>query len=78
MEGYIHASSALQLQATILRYYASCEHVVVLTINTALLTAKLQYDLAPSVNQIFPHIYGTINKDAVEGVEVIYIADIKA
>jgi uncharacterized protein (DUF952 family) len=36
-----------------------------LVINTEKLTSELKYELAPSVNENFPHIYGPINLDAV-------------
>ncbi len=70
-EGFVHASTAEQLTATIQRYYANEKQVVVLHLNTTKLTAPLLYELAPSVNQLFPHIYGLINKDAIEKVEII-------
>jgi uncharacterized protein (DUF952 family) len=68
-EGFIHASTAAQLEATIQRYYADCEKVIVLTIDTNLLTAELKYELAPSVNELFPHLYGRLNKSAIVHVE---------
>ena len=38
-------------------------------INEEKLTAVLKYELAPSVNEAFPHIYGMLNLDAVVKVE---------
>jgi uncharacterized protein (DUF952 family) len=64
-EGFIHASTAEQLQATIQRYYANEKSVIVLKIEVAKLKNTLKYELAPSTNQLFPHIFGVLNMDAV-------------
>jgi uncharacterized protein (DUF952 family) len=64
-EGFIHCSTATQVEGVRERYFAGKTKLVKLTIDTNKLQAKLQYDLSPSVNEIFPHIYGAINLDAV-------------
>ncbi len=68
-EGFIHASTAAQLAATIQRYYANEEKVIVLTIDVTKIEPELVYELAPSVNEYFPHIFGELNMDAVVKVE---------
>ena len=40
-----------------------------IVIDTEKLTSPLKYELAPSINENFPHVYGSINVDAVVGVE---------
>lgn len=69
VEGFIHCSTEQQVAGVLERYYSGVNNLVKLVIDTSKLTHKLVYELAPSVNQQFPHIYGTINLDAV--VEVI-------
>lgn len=64
-EGFIHCSEAHQLRGVLKRYFRGQGDLVRLTIDTNKLTAPLQYDLAPSVNEQFPHIYGPLNLDAV-------------
>lgn len=64
-EGFIHCSTEQQVEAVLQRYFAGKTDLVKLTIDTSKLNAKLQYDFSPSVNELFPHIYGTINLDAV-------------
>jgi uncharacterized protein (DUF952 family) len=69
IEGFIHSSTAAQLAATINRYYAGQEKVIVLHIDVTKLQPELVYELAPSVNEYFPHIFGELNIDAVVKVE---------
>jgi uncharacterized protein (DUF952 family) len=64
-EGFIHASTHQQLDATIQRYYSNEAKVIVLKIDTEKLTTDLKYELAISVNEYFPHLYGKLNKDAI-------------
>jgi uncharacterized protein (DUF952 family) len=68
-EGFIHCSTANQLVATINRYYANEKSVFVLHIDIEKLNPELKYELAPSVNQLFPHIFGEINREAIIKVE---------
>ncbi len=69
LEGFIHASTQEQLKATMERYYASEDKVIVLTIDINKVQAEIKFELAPSVNQLFPHIFGELNLDAVVKVE---------
>jgi uncharacterized protein (DUF952 family) len=67
-EGFIHCSYENQLPAVLRRYYSNADSVVILKLDTAKLRSKLVEE--PSTNnEIFPHIYGRINRDAIVGVE---------
>lgn len=67
-EGFIHCSFAEQLDGVLERYYSGVERVIILEIDPSKLTSKLVEE--PSTNnEIYPHIYGPINIDAVVGVE---------
>ncbi len=68
-EGFIHNSTESQVEGVLQRYYTGQKDLVKLYINESKLTAELKYELAPSVNEEFPHIFGPINLDAVELVE---------
>jgi len=70
-EGFIHCSEAQQVQGVLERYYHGKTNLLKLEIDTDKLKSKLQYDLAPSVNEEFPHVYGPINLDAVIDTEMI-------
>ena len=70
-EGFIHCSTEGQVEGVLERYFANVTDKVKLTLDTSRLTSKLQFDLAPSVGEEFPHIYGPINLDAVMEVEEV-------
>jgi uncharacterized protein (DUF952 family) len=66
-EGFIHCSFAEQLDGVIGRYYSRAESVVILEIDSERLMARVIKE--PSTNsEIYPHIYGPINRDAIVGV----------
>ena len=67
-EGFIHCSDAEQVQGVLERYYAGKTELLKLVIDTEKLSAPLKYELAPSVNENFPHVYGAINLEAVVNV----------
>jgi len=67
-EGFIHCSYASQLEGVLERYYSGVEKVLILTIDTDKLLSKLVKE--PSTNnELFPHIYGRINHNAIVDVE---------
>ena len=67
-EGFIHCSYRNQLDAVLERYYSGAEKVLILHINPHYLLAPLVAE--PSTNrEIYPHIYGKINKSAIVDVE---------
>jgi uncharacterized protein (DUF952 family) len=69
IEGFIHCSESHQVEGVLERYFAGKKDLVKLSLDTQRLQSRLQYDLAPSLNEAFPHIYGPINLDAVVSVE---------
>ena len=70
-EGFIHCSDEGQVAGVLERYFAGKQDLVKLVIDTNRLQHRLQYDLSPSVNEAFPHVYGPINLDAVIAVEAL-------
>lgn len=71
LEGFIHCCHEEQLTGVIRRYYRHTPNLVLLHIDETLLTAPLRYEVAPSVNEAFPHVYGPINLDAVVSVIIV-------
>ena len=68
IEGFIHASNLEQIAATLSRFFASeMGNVVILKIDTTLLLPKLVYE--PAGDELFPHIFGGINKNSI--VEIL-------
>jgi uncharacterized protein (DUF952 family) len=70
-EGFIHTSKATQVAGVLERYYKGQTDLILLHIDETKLTSPLKYELAPSVNEEFPHIYGRLNLDAVVKAEKI-------
>jgi uncharacterized protein (DUF952 family) len=70
-EGFIHCSKEEQVEGVLDRYYKNQQDLLKLVIDTDKLEHRLVYELAPSVNEEFPHIYGPINLDAVQRIDVI-------
>ena len=67
-ECFIHCSFAEQLDGVLQRYYRDEEKVLILTLDAEKLTSELVNE--PSTNnEIYPHIYGKINKSAVVNIE---------
>src|SRR5690242_8219670 len=67
-EGFIHCSYPSQLDAVLKRYYRGVEKVLILKIDTDKLLSKLVKE--PSTNnEMYPHIYGRLNHNAVVDVE---------
>ena len=67
-EGFIHCSFPSQVPDVLKRYYGRVARVVILKIETDKLYSKLVEE--PSTNNdIYPHIYGRINRNAIVDVE---------
>ena len=66
-EGFIHTSTGAQVARTANRFYRDRTGLVLLAIDPALLSAELRYEPA-SDGELFPHIYGPLNIDAVTSV----------
>lgn len=86
-EGFIHLSQAHQVQGVAERYYAGQAGLVLLVVDPARVTAPLRYEPPRSMPmhgmaqaadpaQLFPHIYGPLNADAI--VELVDLGDFLA
>jgi uncharacterized protein (DUF952 family) len=72
-EGFIHCSTAMQVLPVAEKYYKGQSDIILLNIDPALLTSELRWEPPsggappPGVPEgdLFPHIYGPINLDAV-------------
>jgi uncharacterized protein (DUF952 family) len=71
-EGFIHCSQEHQVAGVLQRYFAGKKDLLKLVIDTDKLTSKLVFDWSPSTADTFPHVYGTINIDAVVDIEVVF------
>jgi uncharacterized protein (DUF952 family) len=64
-EGFIHCSTAEQLEATANRIFRGSGELLLLVVDPDRLTAPLKWERATDVGAEFPHIYGPLNLDAV-------------
>ncbi len=65
IDGFIHCSDHYQVEDTANRYYASTPGLLVLEIDPDKLVAPLVYENLEGGEMTFPHVYGTLNLDAV-------------
>lgn len=70
-EGFIHCSKREQVAGVLERYYQGQKELLLLHIDENKLSSPLQYELAPSVMEQFPHVFGPINLNAVVLTEKI-------
>lgn len=67
-EGFIHCSTKAQVPGALQRYYAGVQNLILLHIDESKLTPSLKYEAATN-EELFPHVFGPINKDAIVTVE---------
>ena len=72
-EGFIHCSTIAQLIDTANRFYRGQNGLVVLCIDESRLKAELKYEAPAAAHgeaagDMFPHLYGELNVDAVSRV----------
>ena len=91
LEGFIHLSQAHQVSGVVDRYYAGQTGLVLLVVAPQQLGAPLRYEPpanrprpgtapAPERGELFPHLYGPLNAEAV--IEVVdlaaFLADVRS
>jgi uncharacterized protein (DUF952 family) len=71
-EGFIHCSKKEQLKGVLERFFKNVDEVYLLKISATKLTAQLKVEKA-SNGDFFPHVYGKINKTAIDEIEKILV-----
>ncbi|MGA9190920.1 MAG: DUF952 domain-containing protein [Anaerolineales bacterium] len=64
-EGYIHCSPADRVDEVAQAFFGGQDDLMLLEIDSVLLTSKLVYEKAADRGGLFPHIYGSLNLGAV-------------
>ena len=65
-EGFIHASTRGQVEATANRFYGDLDQLVLLTIDPTAVPHEIKWEPpAPGLDELFPHIYGPLPIPAV-------------
>lgn len=74
-EGFIHCSTVEQWPGVIDRFYVGAPELVLLHVDETKLTAPLRWEAAAGSTdanaELFPHIYGPIDLEAVVHVETV-------
>ena len=76
--GFIHCAEAHQIMDVANRKFFGREDAILLRIDPERVTAELRYENLSGGGEIFPHIYGALNSDAITAVEPLRIADMGA
>jgi len=69
-EGFIHASTIEQVEASANRFFAGHQSLLLLKIEVAKLRSALAWEKSSHSDASFPHIYGPLNLNAV--AEIIF------
>jgi uncharacterized protein (DUF952 family) len=67
-EGFIHCSNADQVEQSANRFFAGQSDVLVLEIDPGRLTSPLRDEPGGGPGELFPHVYGPIDRAAVVAV----------
>lgn len=65
---YIDCSDETQVDGVLRRSFADLDNVVLLVIDTDLLTSPWRAEQLDGADQLYPHIYGPLNLNAVTEV----------
>jgi uncharacterized protein (DUF952 family) len=68
-EGFIHCCTPEQVAGVYGRYFRGQSDLLVLRIDSGRLTSPLRWENPPGSDEMFPHLYGPLNLDAV--IEVV-------
>jgi uncharacterized protein (DUF952 family) len=71
VQGFIHCCTAAQIDEILDQWFKGQTDLVLLEINPDLLKAKVKFENLEGGRELFPHIYGSINPDAVINEKII-------
>lgn len=70
-EGFIHCSTPEQIVGVFMERFRGRDDHTILIINPAKVRAAIVYEDCYEMGQKFPHIYGPLNLDAVQGTAAL-------
>ena len=71
-DGFIHLCEAGQMEGVIRRYFTGQDGLVALCVAVESLRAPLRYENVLGGDELFPHLYGPLNLDAVIDVLALH------
>jgi len=66
-EGFIHCCKSEQVEFILKNWFKGVKNLVILEIETDKLTSRVKFENLDGREELFPHIYGLINLNAVVG-----------
>ena len=63
--GFVHCCLPKQVQGVLIQWFTGQNDVVAVEIDSNLLGSSLVYENLEGGSELFPHIYGLVNKEAV-------------
>ncbi len=69
-EGFIHCCTKEQISEVKEMWFAGISDLLLLEIDPQLLTVELKYEDSHHNGELFPHLYGPLNLDAVSRVTI--------
>ncbi len=72
-EGFIHCSTAEQVLPVANAIFSGRSDLIVLTISAERVNAKIHYENLEGGAELFPHVYGPLNRAAVVSVEPLEV-----
>lgn len=69
-EGFIHCCTESQVKGVLSRYFKGEADLLILEIDERKLETELRFEKSTN-DELFPHVYGTINKSAILSVNPI-------
>lgn len=70
-QGFIHCSEAHQVEGVRTLWFDDLDEVLLLAVDTDLLTSPWRSERLDGAEEPYPHVYGPINLEAVVGVEPV-------
>jgi uncharacterized protein (DUF952 family) len=70
-EGFIHCSQPHQVDGVRQRFFADVPDLVLLEVDTDLLTSPWRVEEVPGTGEAYPHVYGPLDLDAVVAVRPV-------
>jgi uncharacterized protein (DUF952 family) len=67
-EGFVHCSTAAQLERVAAERFAGRDDLLVLTIDPSLMTTEVRWEDSHADGERFPHVHGPIPPEAVVAV----------
>lgn len=64
LENFIHCSEKNQIEGVLDRYFKNQFELLILEIDPLLVEHTIKYEMAP-IGDMFPHVYGPINKSSI-------------